>query len=87
MPYIETINAMLDGESKSGNALEHGLYEIVSEVRDKGACQRDIVLMINAYFNHFGALKSDWRAEIKRFSEVFDMNCYIGASSIEFRKR
>lgn len=86
MDYIESIQSLLDGHSTSGNAITFGLYDIVKETRNSGSCHRDIDLMYNAYFKS-EEFEPNWRVEIKRFAEAFDMTCFIDSSTITFRNK
>lgn len=88
MEYIEQLRSLIDGKTKTGNALDHGLHEIISEVNTKGYCTREYVFMNNAYFRFFEVLQPDWQKNLKEILSAFGVEFKISTNGqfLEFKK-
>lgn len=88
MSYIDNVKGILDGSVKSGNCIDHGFTEIVEKTRRHGSHQEQYVVMNNLYFLKMDESKKNWRSELTRFCETFDLTYSLPNSSIiEFRSK
>jgi hypothetical protein len=61
----------------SGNALEHGLHNLIVEVRANKTVEKQFNLFYNLYLCRFPEFKNNWQSELENFCSFFNISFQI----------